>query len=242
MTMLPTTPPFPDPSSAQADQMIRELYARIQTLETTIRIRYGGDDENPPSEQLRVLYTTPVRMFERFVASSVRVPRGAPDSGHRVEIGILEPKSIVLAVTASLSEAFERPDEADLRVVVGTDANHPDIPDQGSTYGGDYAWRVFFARSTFHVNTLAVRPFKWVGVNMIYPWDDRGDNRQGVGRLLQTRTRILAEWEGEQWGTGADGTVHIRVLYVDGNRGTTTMDSLSDKTLLSPIPIVIPER
>lgn len=245
MTTLPTAPPFPDPSSAQADLMLRELYSRVQTLETIIRTSGGGGDgEDPETGQLRVLFTTPVRLFEAFVPTSAIIPPRSVGffPGGRFQVGVLEPNSIVLSVTASISEAFDDPGPVNLRFIVGTDVDHPALPPDGQTVAHKDAWRVFFARSGQPgLQNLSEAPFDWVNVNMVYPWDSGGETRQGVGRLLTTRTRILAAWEGDAPAgvNPGNGTMHVRVLYVDSSRGTA-VDSLADVTLLSPIPVFIP--
>ena len=105
MTRIPTTPPFPDQSSAQADQMIRELYARVQTLETVIRTDGGGGDGEDPG-QLRILSTTPVRLLTAFIDRSVGFYRNGDPEDPGQLIGVLEPNAIVLSVTASVSQTF----------------------------------------------------------------------------------------------------------------------------------------
>ena len=235
MTRIPTTPPFPDQSSAQADLMWRELYSRIQTLETVIRTGGGGDgdDDDPEAGQLKVVSTTPVRLLTAFIPKSVGFYLGGPtdenDPGKL--IGVLEPNAIVLSVTASITDVFD-----DIgfqsRLTVGTSPDHPDAPPEGTTLGDD-AWRIFFARSNIYAPAVA-RIVPWVTLPLDYEWDE-SDTRQGVNRLLTVQTKVYAQWQSSRRSIGARGEAHVRVLYVDSNPGIR-VDTLGDRALLSPIP------
>ncbi len=232
MTILPTAPPFPAPNSAQADLMFRELYTRVQTLETTIRtVGGGGDGDEPQDPGFLVLNTTPVRMLSKFVHRS----RGLYNDGfgERNElVGILNPGAIVLSVTASIAEVFEITD-LNVRFLVGTTTDHPDVP-EGS---GNSISKLFFAHSQFGQQNLA--PFRpWVAMGLRYEWAS-DDKRQGVDRFLvgPTATKVFAQWEdadgtGNRFGTG---NAHVVVLYVDSNPGAA-VESLTDVTLVRPLP------
>lgn len=223
MTALPTTPPFPDQSSAQADQMLRELYSRIQTLETTIRIT--GDGEDPQDLGFRVLSTTPMRMLSGFIHRSKGVYDGT-DHGHEL-LGTLVLPAIVLSVTASISEVFDNPFQTDVQLVVGTSIAQPNVPEPQDEFAP-----LFFAHSPFRQQNLASLP--WVNMNMQYEFTG-SDNRQGVGRFLAAPDHfpVIAQWRGTGYRFGA-GEAHVVVLYVDSDTGAT-VESLADVTLVRPV-------